>query len=194
MFTLKRLSMIGLAAGLVTVGCASPTDETNIEPIDQASAAVTAQATNEQTPQDAFDEQAAAALPTPEIAEAMAGTDPAASAEDVTAEDEMIGQKADEIIMGGGFGMPFGGFGLGRVGFGGFGMPFGGLGFGRVGFGGFGFPGFGLGGFGVPFGGFGLGGFGVPFGGFGLGGFGVPFGGFGGFGMPLGGFGCIGCF
>jgi hypothetical protein len=183
MFTLNRLSTIGIAAGLVVVGCASPTDETPLEPIDETSAAITAATdeTSEQAPEMIVDESALSAS---DIANAMASETALADTE-----EENIDSKSDAIIMG-----PFGGFGglgFGRVGFGGFGVPFGGLGFGRVGFGGFGVPGLGFGGFGMP--GLGFGGFGMP--GIGFGGFGMPFGGlgfgrvgFGGFGMPGFGF------
>jgi hypothetical protein len=178
MFTLKRLSMIGLGAGIALVGCASPTDETAIEPTEQTSAGI---AEETAVPTEAADEASDPAMPTPEVLAMLSQTDPAmlappqADGNAVTEEEDegTIGTRKDK--WGFGFGAPFGGFGLGRgFGFGGFGVPFGGFGLGRFGWGGggFGWPGgFGWGGgFGWP-GGFGWGGLG----GWGLGGCGIGF-------------------
>lgn len=135
MFTLNRLSVIGLGAGLVLVGCASPTDET-ADPTDQVSEGVVDENAN------AVDEQAALAAPTEDFS-AMQQPD-----EQQVNDEGQVEQKSDKIIVGpmGGIGWG-GGWGMRGVGWGGgWGMP--GVGWGMRGVG-WGMPGWG-GAWGVP--------------------------------------------
>ncbi len=173
MFTLNRLTTIGVGAGFVLVGCVSPTDET-ADPMVEQTQGITAETAESPTEQatEALDEDVSAAQPDDEMAAAFeaAEADPGAlappPAED--ADEGVTDSKSDAIIIG-----PFGGFGgglwRGGLGWGGGlwrgGAMFGGVpgfgfgtGFVGPGFVGPGFvgPGFGFGRFG--FGGVGLGG------------------------------------
>lgn len=184
MFTLNRLTTIGVGAGFVLVGCVSPTDETADPTMEQAQdiTAETAESPTEQAT-EALDENVSAAQPDDEMAAAFeaAEADPGALAPPPAEEvDEGVtDSKSDAIIMG-----PFGGFGGGlwRGGLG-WGGGLGGWGGGLWRGGGMwgGVPGFG---FGVPGFGFGAPGFVGP---------GMGFGRLGWGGVGLGGCGAWGC-
>ncbi len=136
MFTLNRVTTIGVGAGLVLVGCASPVGESD-DPTAQASEALTEEAVTDETA-EAMDEESAAIMPAGmasafEIPNAPVPAPP--NEESEPADDE------DEKWLGG-FG--WGGLGWGGLGWGGVGLGRG-LGWGGLGWGGVGVPGYGFG-------------------------------------------------
>lgn len=138
MMTLNRLTLLGLGAGLVVVGCASPVEEAG-ERIDATTEAIS------EEPAAQLDEGAAAAT------DFGPATSPDASAS--PDEEGQVDSRSDEIIIGGGWGMPWGGFYRGGF----VGVPVGGVyGYGvPVGYGAYGvYPGWGgaWGGFPVGYG------------------------------------------
>jgi len=158
MFTLNRVTTIGVGAGLVLMGCASPVEETD-DPTAQASAALTEEAVVDEAAEGISDSEEAdavvpagiasafeipdARVPAPASDEAMADEDE--DEDDPNAEKQWLGG----LGWGGGFGrgLGWGGLGWGGLGWGGLG----GVGYGYAspwGFGysraiGYGYPGYG---------------------------------------------------
>lgn len=116
MFTLNRVTSIGVGAGLVLVGCASPVEDTE-DPTAEASAALTEEAVVDETA-DAIGEEADAVMPAG-IASAfeLAGMPAPPSDEAMPEEDK--DDPTSEKWLGGGLG--WGGLGWGGLGWGGLG-------------------------------------------------------------------------
>ena len=123
MFTLNRVTTIGVGAGFVLVGCASPVGETE-DPTAQASAALTEEAVVDEAAEE-ISEEADAVMPAGiasafEIPDARA---PAPASDEAMADEDEDDSDAEKQWLGGfGWGGGFGrGLGWGGLGWGGLG-------------------------------------------------------------------------